>query len=240
MPSANEAMQRMRLPVTTRKTEYGDGLFSEFLEVQCPMHNATMPLVHCLKCDRCRAVDTSSGETFLQCDITVRKALAWTGQLDGDLLERFLGTSVCMVMSGNVTCLDGDLTLEEAEKILEQDGALAAPVVEDEGVLLGMVTREDLVMRVQWPRPGDPMDDEPTLTDHLLVEDVMGPKTVSVLESESLKAAVDTMVRHAVRFLPVVSRKDTVVGMLSDADVLRWMAEHVPDHDCRNEPSASS
>jgi H+/Cl- antiporter ClcA/predicted transcriptional regulator len=96
------------------------------------------------------------------------------------------------------------------------------PVVDDRGVLCGVVTRRDLV---------DPARDE-----NASISSLVKRCAVVVYEDNTLREAADHMVRAGVGRLPVVSREapQTVVGIISRSDLLsahedRLDAEQVPE-----------
>jgi len=98
----------------------------------------------------------------------------------------------------------------------------AAPVVDPDGQLLGVVTRRSLQRLL---RSGSAIE----TTDrggarNLLVRDVMDTRTVWVEPSDDLDTVVRQMTRYRVRSMPVVERSGSrrrLVGMVSRADLLR-------------------
>jgi CBS domain-containing protein len=60
----------------------------------------------------------------------------------------------------------------------------------------------------------------------LRVHDIMTPLTVAVNESTSLAHAIAVMARSGVHPVPVVATDGRVTGILSSADVLRWLARN--------------
>lgn len=82
------------------------------------------------------------------------------------------------------------------------------PVVNDEGLLVGVVTRRDLL--------------DPNQPDTAQVRDVIRRPPVVVYDDSSLRDAADHMVTEEVGRLPVVTREAslTVVGIISRSDLL--------------------
>jgi H+/Cl- antiporter ClcA/predicted transcriptional regulator len=87
------------------------------------------------------------------------------------------------------------------------------PVVEDDGRLVGVVTRRDLL--------------DPSFEDDRVVRDVVRRPPVVVHDDHSLRDAADRMVIKQVGRLPVVARGNSahVVGIISRSDLL---AAHAP------------
>lgn len=66
------------------------------------------------------------------------------------------------------------------------------------------------------------------LVPRLTVRDIMGPGVRSVTPGTAVRAAVDLMVRHRVRALPVVGEKQEVLGVLSERDIMRGLLPQIP------------
>ncbi len=62
----------------------------------------------------------------------------------------------------------------------------------------------------------------------LTVRDIMSHRVDSVPPDASVRAAVDLMVRHRVRALPVVGEKREVLGIISEWDIMRALLPQVP------------
>ncbi|WP_456482523.1 CBS domain-containing protein [Methanopyrus sp.] len=109
--------------------------------------------------------------------------------------------------------------IEAFETMLKRDvGAL--PVVDDEGKLVGLVTRTDLGRAL--------LEDEyePGTT----VEEVMERDVVVVHPDDTLLEALRRMTsapEGIYNQLPVVNDEEKLVGILTDGDILRWMAEEL-------------
>jgi CBS domain-containing protein len=85
-----------------------------------------------------------------------------------------------------------------------------APVVDDEGVPVGFVSKTDLV------RHG--------VTPERHVSDIMTPMSLTVHEDQSVSKASALMAYEGIHRLPVVDGSGRVVGLLSSLDVLHWLA----------------
>ena len=85
---------------------------------------------------------------------------------------------------------------------------------------IGVLTDRDIVVAVV-AREVDPKT--------LLVADIMSPRPITAGEDESVEEALGKMRQFGVRRLPVVSRRDELVGVLSTDDVLRTLAAETQD-----------
>jgi CBS domain-containing protein len=61
----------------------------------------------------------------------------------------------------------------------------------------------------------------------MLVRDVMTSPAVTVLDNATVKDAIELLERHSIAALPVLDREGHLVGVVSEADVIREMV--VPD-----------
>ena len=98
----------------------------------------------------------------------------------------------------------------------------AFPVVDDAGILLGIVTKLDLLRIFRHDRARL----RPSLADLWAqdVEDIMRRRVVTVGPRDSVTTAIDHMLTSKLRSLPVVERrggKDVLVGIVSRGDVMR-------------------
>lgn len=101
-------------------------------------------------------------------------------------------------------------SLVMAAKIFWEHDCGAAPVVDDNGRVVGMITDRDCLMAA-FTR-GRKLDD-------LSVQSAMAHMVFSIRDDQSVDAAAERMAEHAVRRLPVVDAHGRLVGMVSFADV---------------------
>ncbi len=144
------------------------------------------------------------------------------------------------MMTGTVLSVTVDMTLPQIAKILVANGISGVPVVDAEGLPVGMITESDLIApqakgegdakRESWLThlaEGEPMGpeflaylDRPERT----AGDVMTAPVISVPESAELQEIAQLLTRYRIKRLPVV-RDRRMVGIVSRADLVRQMAE---------------
>ncbi len=127
---------------------------------------------------------------------------------------------VSEVMSGKVLSLTVDTSIYQAWQHLQRHGRGQAPVVNAKGILVGMVTRADLVRFEQWPGPSavqQEWDDWRTQD----IETIMVTPVPSVAPTTPLRHAATALLDSALPGLPVVDDDGRVAGFVSRADVLR-------------------
>jgi CBS domain-containing protein len=132
------------------------------------------------------------------------------------------------IMTPDPLSIRQDATVAEATAFLGTRGFSAAPVIDDAGRPLGVVSRTDLLQRqgrravhaVDGPgAPGNRVgrDDTP-------VRDVMTPAVFCVRPGTTVAKAVEKMLALNVRRLFVVDDAGVLVGVVSAFDVIRGLA----------------
>jgi CBS-domain-containing membrane protein len=136
------------------------------------------------------------------------------------------------VMSGEVMSIAATATVHEACELLVNARVSAMPVVDDDGVMIGIVSEADLLACVEEgeraARPGSapgPADGSAKAAADAAarsrrVVDVMTKDVVSVDENASLAEVSALMRKHHVKRVPVL-REHAVVGIVSRIDLLR-------------------
>lgn len=228
-------------PVQVRSTEYMEGETVEARSVRCAVLKGSVPLEHCMTCERCVGlVSKSEGVSSLWCRVPAASLEA--GSTPGDLGTRLRSTPVSKVMTSKVTCVDSELNLDELAQLFEKKHLRAAPVVEDGGVLIGMVSKSDLVRGCAQ----DDEDEEDALDEGghfppnsvgVIVDGIMTRDVASLRETASLAEAARMFAAKGVHHIPVITKDEIVVGMLSVMDLARWIASQ-PETLPASEPGA--
>jgi CBS domain-containing protein len=113
------------------------------------------------------------------------------------------------IMSRDVIVLTPDMDVQEAADLLVRYRIHGAPVVDANGMLVGMVSLVDLV-----GKPGG------------TVRDIMTPDPVVAMEDTPVEELTQLMLDEMVRRVPIV-RGGQVVGIVSASDILRVYLEEV-------------
>jgi CBS domain-containing protein len=106
------------------------------------------------------------------------------------------------IMTPDVVVVPPDMPVEEVGALLVDNRIHGAPVVDDSGRLVGMVSLVDLVGRT-----GD------------TAEDVMTPDPVCAGEETPVEEIAGMMLEQAIRRVPIV-REGRVVGIISASDII--------------------
>lgn len=131
------------------------------------------------------------------------------------------------VMTKDPVTVQSDTSVKEALVLLARHGVTSMPVVSSARQIRGVVSEADLIResvardsRLQetpLDQGGDPMLPR-------TVDEVFTPHAVVVRPDDDLATAVELMTSTSVKSLPVVDRKQRVIGIVSRSDVVRLLA----------------
>lgn len=131
-------------------------------------------------------------------------------------------TPMYEVMTQDPVTIGPTTSLSDVMALFDRHDFNALPVIGEQGVLLGIVTKLDL-LRAFRPDPSL----ESYSVAHVsarLASDVMGRGLVTVEAEDPAVRAADLMVETRLRSLPVVDRKNgrpILVGIVSQGDLIR-------------------
>ncbi|MEV8631315.1 CBS domain-containing protein [Streptosporangium sp. NPDC051023] len=134
------------------------------------------------------------------------------------------------VMTTDVVTVDPADPVRRAVRTLYEHGVTAAPVLDEHGHLVGVVSEMDL-LRGEFER--DPRSSARIVLGHAApppyrVADIMTTEVTTVTETTDITVAIDLMICKRIKSLPV-TRDGRVVGVLSRRDLLALLAR--PDED---------
>ena len=121
-------------------------------------------------------------------------------------------------------------TVYEAAKLLVNSRVSALPVVDENGVMVGILSEADILKgplmaakKVGTETLGRPADDAmPTLRSrrprHERVTDVMTKGVIAAHETASLREVADLMLKHKIKRVPIV-RDGSILGIVSRVDL---------------------
>lgn len=150
------------------------------------------------------------------------------------------------IMNPKVIMIASTMDLREVAKIFVEEGITGAPVVDDMGHPIGVISQTDLVehdlttereLTVEAPFYRRPYDDvlhpsrgfqiEEVPAD--TVQDVMTPFLVTVEENTPIREVAARMAKFGIHRLIVVDDDQQVSGIVTSMDVLRWVAEEAEE-----------
>ena len=164
------------------------------------------------------------------------------------------------LMTQNPVSIGADAPIKEAVAFLTDKGFSAAPVIDDAGRPVGVLSRSDILVhdreKVEYV-PAVPEYDEMTeLTtcsgenlrtgfqvenvDRAWVRDIMTPAVFSVAPETAVGKVVEEMLALKVHHLFVVGSDGVLVGVISALDVLRHLGLDEPSTPARVPVTASA
>lgn len=146
------------------------------------------------------------------------------------------------IMNPHVVSVTDTMDLREVAKIFTEEGITGAPVVDEMGHLVGVISQSDLVeyelateheLTVEAPFYRRPYDDalDPSRGFQIeelpadRVKDVMTPFLVTVEEDTPIREVAARMAKFGIHRLIVVDEDPQIRGIVTSMDVLRWVAE---------------
>jgi CBS domain-containing membrane protein len=143
-------------------------------------------------------------------------------------------TALDLMEPGALT-LPAAMPVREAARILSERGLSAAPVVDDGGRLIGVLSRADLVRHasaaeesadrtaVPSPPPGTEARDRQEQWPTCRVGDLMTPVVLSLREKTPASAVADALLCLDVHQLFVTDEAGDLIGVISAKDIVRHL-----------------
>lgn len=146
------------------------------------------------------------------------------------------------IMNSNVVTVTNTMDLREAAKIFVEERISGAPVIDELGTLVGVLSQSDLVeyelatereLTVEAPFYRRPYDDalhssrgfqlEELSAD--TVKDVMTPYLITIQKDTAIREVAARMAECGIHRVIVVDEDQQIRGIVTSLDVLRWVAE---------------
>ncbi len=139
------------------------------------------------------------------------------------------------IMTRKVVALSPEQTVTEAAKILTENHISGAPVLDDQGALIGIVSDSDLIIqdvKLHFPHYIQLLDSyiylgslakfESTLRKAVAakIKDIMTTEVTATTPDASIEDVATAMVRQDVGLIPVLE-DGRVVGIISKGDIVR-------------------
>jgi len=146
------------------------------------------------------------------------------------------------IMNPHVVTVTDTMDLREAAKIFVEERISGAPVIDELGNLVGVLSQSDLVeyelatereLTEEAPFYRRPYDDalDPSRGFQIeelsadTVKDVMTPYLITIKEDTSIREVATRMATCGIHRVIVVDEDQQIRGIVTSLDVLRWVAE---------------
>jgi CBS domain-containing protein len=118
------------------------------------------------------------------------------------------------VMTKDPHCVTPDATVREAAQIMAREDVGIVPVIEsgDERRLVGVITDRDIAVRCVAQGKG---------ADCRVSEAMSSGRIATCRQNEHINRVMDAMRTEKVRRIPIVDERGSLVGIVSQADVVR-------------------
>jgi CBS domain-containing protein len=203
--NAVRPVEPVTLPVRVRQIVGPDGQAKLAMTVYCPVRAHAVSTEDCKKCEQCDGIQIGRkrGRTHVRCRPIALERAVQRKRRPGPAES----TPIHAVMTTRVACVTPEVDVAQLTALLAERGQACAPVVDESGQLVGLVSQLEHV-----PPAG------------ATVGDVMRPLAFILNESDSLSRAAALMAYEGIAQLPIVSDEGRVVGLLAAIDLARWMA----------------
>ena len=118
--------------------------------------------------------------------------------------------NVTSVMTANPACATAETPLREVARLMIENDCGEIPVVDTQGIPVGVVTDRDITVRIVA---------EGRDTMGATASDAMSAPVRTVREDSSLKDATELMEAAKIRRVPVVDAQGKLTGIISVADI---------------------
>lgn len=136
-------------------------------------------------------------------------------------------TRVDAIMSQAVVTLPDTFTVEQAWAVLAQHGIGQAPVIGPDGVLVGLLSRGDLMRPDRLPGPNSHALVWRALLSQSVV-DLMWTPVPCVVPDTEIRRVARVLLDTGLPGLPVVNDAGQVIGFVSRSDILRAVVADPP------------
>jgi len=128
-------------------------------------------------------------------------------------------------MSEGVMSVNAGASVLEAARLLVNAGVSAMPVIDDDGIMVGILSEADLIKHTGGMAPtelSDVAEAAKALDDarSQCVADVMTREVVTAIEDTTLRDIAGLLLKHRIKRVPIL-RGRSVVGIVSRVDLLR-------------------
>jgi CBS domain-containing membrane protein len=138
------------------------------------------------------------------------------------------------VMTLNVIAVQPDVDLHEAARLLSDNRISGMPVVDGDGLVIGVISEADLLLLTGMEKGhtfrdilrkilGEPSPVPPTVGRR--VGDVMSAPALTVSPEDSIDSAPAILDERRIKRLPVVDAEGKLVGVVSRADIVRTIGK---------------
>lgn len=136
-----------------------------------------------------------------------------------------LSTPLSAIMISKPGTVQPEDKLSRARAVMFERRAHHVPVIDDSGVLVGMVSTNDLQRAAQTDRFESAKNVDAAL-DAFTVGQVMSTDLITVRPTDPIERAADLLGADSFHCLPVVNGHNVLLGIVTTGHVIRYLSEH--------------
>lgn len=220
-----------RLPLHSHTRIKSTGAVDREHRVYCEVRGATVELSSCTSCGKARELPRRPNAPGAHVSCA-------TGQpgLDAsvDVGSRAHALPLAQFMRRSAVSVAGDTSLETVERVVLEGDNDAIVVVDDERAPIGIITKTDLLWRLydecdtsESEPPAPPERGLHATRSTVTAADIMTPLVHALPDDATLSIGIGLLAMGGIEQVPVVSQSNEVVGVFSNADVVRWLASEL-------------
>tara|TARA_R110002126_G_scaffold43475_16_gene124582 strand:- start:6599 stop:7036 length:438 start_codon:yes stop_codon:yes gene_type:complete len=133
-------------------------------------------------------------------------------------------STVAGLMTADPLCVKRTATLKDAHDIMRQKNVRHIPVIDDTGVLVGMLTQKIMIAKVMGLMAQYGAVALERKEKQQLVSELMATDFAAVSADQSLVEVADFFVSNRHGCLPVVDTDNKIIGILTSSDFVRLAA----------------
>jgi len=131
------------------------------------------------------------------------------------------------LMTADVKTAKADDPLLTVQDLMNEYNFRHVPVVDGEGLLVGLISERDLLRRALTDEDGIPLTMRSDMLSTMRVGEIMTDEVETAEVDDEVTAAAQTLLENKYGCLPVVD-EGYLVGILTEADFVRRVAEMDP------------
>ncbi len=124
-------------------------------------------------------------------------------------------------MTKDVVTTTPETSMMKASKVMKEKGISRLPVVDEKGVLVGIVSDRDVKDASPSKATTLDMHELYYLLSEIKIRDIMTKKVVTIKTGETVDTAAAIMLEHKIGGMPVVDAGSKVVGIVTDSDIFK-------------------
>ena len=128
-------------------------------------------------------------------------------------------------MSAPALTIAPETSFQDALKLMHERKIRRLPIVDQDGVLVGIVSERDLLHAAPSPATSLSIWELNYLLWRLQVKDLMSKDVLTVTPDTPLQNAATMMIEKKIGGMPVVDEERRVVGVITETDIFKALVE---------------